>query len=156
MFLHRDFTIETLALFRSCSSNSAPMNPPLSVVFDLECRRAQVVYEAQPSFEQWQATIEEILQDKRFRSGFGILLDRSRIPNPASSAYIHRLVDFADRHARDNVIHWAIVTCDITSFGMGRMAEQLAEAAKIRTFKNRRAAELWLERVSPDSNADGG
>jgi hypothetical protein len=133
------------------------MNTPLSVEFDMERRRAQVIYEAQPSFEQWQATVEAILRDARFRTGFGILLDRSGIHRPASSAYMLRLVHFVDRNAKGNDVRWAIVTSDLASFGMGRMAEQLAQTGTIRTFKDLRAAELWLVgKRRLDSDADGG
>ena len=132
------------------------MNTPLSVEFDVERRRAQVVYEAQPSFEEWQAAIEAILQDARFQSDFGILLDRSGIYRPASSAYMLRLVHFVDRNSKGNDVRWAIVTSDVASFGMGRMAEQLAQAGTIRTFKDRRAAEIWLGgKRRPDADADG-
>jgi hypothetical protein len=120
------------------------MNPPLSVEFDLERRLAEVVYEAQPSFEQWQAIVESILHDSRFQSGFGILLDRRGIDKPASSAYMLRLIQFVDQSSKGNVVRWAILTSDVASFGMGRMAEQLAQAGTIRTFKDRREAELWL------------
>lgn len=132
------------------------MNSPLSVEIDVVRRRAQVLYEVQPSFEQWKATIEDIFHDERFQSGFGILLDRSRIDRPASSAYMLRLVDFVDRNAKRKDVRWAIVTSDVASFGMGRMAEQLAQTGRIRTFKDRRSAELWLiggENVEVDADA---
>ena len=133
------------------------MNPPLSVEIDVERRRAQVIYEAQPSFEQWQAAVEAILQDARFQSGFGILLDRSGIYSPASSAYMLRLVNFVDRNSKGNDVRWAIVTSDPASFGMGRMAEQLAQTGAIRTFKDRLAAELWLcGKGSSGSDGDAG
>jgi hypothetical protein len=133
------------------------MNPPLSVEIDIERRCAQVVYEAQPSFDQWQATVEAILQDTRFQSGFGILLDRSGIYGPASSDYMLRLVHFVIRNSKSNDVRWAIVTADLDSFGMGRMAEQLAQTGTIRTFKDRLAAELWLGgKGRLDSDRDGG
>jgi hypothetical protein len=129
------------------------MNPPLSVEFDIGRRRAQIFYEAQPSFDQWQATIEAILQDARFQSGFGILLDRSRLSSPATSDYMVRLVHFVEQTKIDGV-RWAIVTSDPASFGMGRMAEQIAPEGTIRTFKDRREAEIWLGskgRLDPNS-----
>jgi len=133
------------------------MKPPLSVEFDVRRRRAEVVYGAQPSFEEWQAIVESILQDPRFQSGFGILLNRSGIDKPASSAYMLRLVHFVDQSSKGNGVRWAIVTSDVASFGMGRMAEQLAQAGTIRTFKDRREAELWLGRDRrPGSDGGGG
>jgi hypothetical protein len=133
------------------------MNAPLFVEIDIERRCAQVVYDAQPSFDQWQATVEAILDDARFQSGFGILLDRSGIYGPASSDYMLRLVHFVNRNSKSNNVRWAIVTADLDSFGMGRMAEQLAQTGTIRTFKDRLAAELWLGgKGRPDADRDGG
>jgi hypothetical protein len=120
------------------------MNNPLYVEFDLERRNVRVVYQAQPSFEQWKATITSVLEDPRFESGYGILLDRSRILNPATSEYMRRLVHFVDTQAEETQVRWAIVTSDLASFGMGRQAELSAVKASIRTFKDRTAAELWL------------
>jgi len=120
------------------------MNKPLYVEFDVERRSVRVVYQIQPSFEQWKTTIEAVLEDPRFQSGFGILLDRSRILKPATSEYMRRLVDFVDQNALGIKARWAIVTSDLASFGMGRQAELSACKAYIRTFKDRTAAELWL------------
>jgi hypothetical protein len=120
------------------------MNKPLYVEFDLERRNVRVVYQTQPSFEQWKATITSVLEDPRFQSGFGILLDRSRILSPATSEHMRRLVHFVDQHAQESDVRWAIVTSDLASFGMGRQAELSAVKASIRTFKDRASAELWL------------
>jgi len=120
------------------------MNKPLYVEFDPERRNVRVVYQTQPSFEQWKTTIKSVLEDPRFQSGFGILLDRSRILSPATSEYMHSLVHFVDQQASQNDVRWAIVTSDLASFGMGRQAELSAFKATIRTFKDRTSAELWL------------
>ena len=120
------------------------MNQPLYVEFDVERRSVRVVYQTQPSFEQWKITIRGIIEDPRFQSGFGILLDRSRILKPATSEYMSRLVDFVDQNALEIDARWAIVTSDLASFGMGRKAELAASKANIRTFRDRTAAEIWL------------
>jgi hypothetical protein len=120
------------------------MNQPLYVEFDAERRSVRVVYQTQPSFEQWETTIKAVLEDPRFRSGFGILLDRSRILRPATSEYMDRLVDFVDQRAGGLDARWAILASDLASFGMGRKAESMASKANIRTFRDRNAAEIWL------------
>src|SRR5580698_6000254 len=89
------------------------MNKPLYVEFDLERRSVRVVYQTQPSFEEWKATIKAVLEDPRFQRGFGILLDRSRILKPATSEYMNRLVDFVDRHAETAAARWAILASDL-------------------------------------------
>jgi hypothetical protein len=115
------------------------MNKPLYIEFDLERRNVRVVYQTQPSFEQWKATIKSVLEDPRFQSGFGIMLDRSRILSPATSEYMRSLVHFVDQYASEDDVRWAIVTADLASFGMGRQAELSAFKVKDRT-----SAELWL------------
>jgi hypothetical protein len=120
------------------------MNQPLYVEFDVERRSVRVVYQTQPSFEQWKTTIKGIIEDPRFQSGFGILLDRSRILKPATPEYMSRLVDFVDQHALEIDARWAIVTADLASFGIGKKAELSASKARIRAFTDRNAAELWL------------
>jgi hypothetical protein len=119
------------------------MTKPLYVEFDVEHRSVRVVYQAQPSFEQWEATINEVFEDPRFQPGFGILLDRSRILKPATSEYMSRLLDFVDRHA-EIAARWAILASDLASFRMGRKAETASSKANVRTFIDRHSAELWL------------
>ena len=120
------------------------MTKPLYVEFDVEHRSVRVVYQTQPSFEQWKTTMKEVIEDPRFQPGFGILLDRSRILKPATSEYMSRLVDFVDQQAPEIDARWAIVASDLASFGVGQKAEMSASKASIRTFTDRNAAELWL------------
>jgi hypothetical protein len=120
------------------------MEPSLYVEFDVQHRSVRVVYQTQPSFEQWKTTMMAMLGDPRFQPGFGILLDRSRLLKPATSDYMSRLVDFIEQRAPEIDARWAIVTSDLASFGMGRKAEISASRANIRTFKDRASAELWL------------
>jgi hypothetical protein len=120
------------------------MPKPLYVEFDVEHRRVRVVYQTQPSFEQWKTTIVEVVDDPRFQPGFGILLDRSRILKPATPEYMRRLVEFIDQLALKTDARWAIVASDLASFGMGRNAEMSASKANVRTFTDRNSAEYWL------------
>jgi hypothetical protein len=120
------------------------MNQPLYVEFDVACRRVRVVYQSQPSFEQWKTTMKAVLEDPRFQTGFGVLLDRSRILKAATSEYMDRLVAFIDEHTLEKHARWAIVTSDLDSFRMGQKAEQSTDNANIRAFKDRSEAERWL------------
>ena len=89
--------------------------------------------------------MQQILDDPKFRAGSGILLDRSKVPHPAATDYIHRMVDFIDNNAIQNEdSRWAIVVVDLSSFGMARMAELLSLSGKVRGFFVMDEAKAWL------------
>jgi len=122
------------------------MNRPIDYEFDLHRRRVHVTYRSQPRFDEWEATMETIFQDSRLDPSFGILLDRREVPRAASTDYIRRMVNFIDaKCAKFGRTPWAIVVADLTSFGVGRMAEQLAKGGMIRTFFDLDQARKWLE-----------
>jgi len=121
------------------------MDAPLSYYIDLPVSRVHVVYHRQPTFEQWAATMKEILEDPRFKPGSGILLDRSKVPHPAATDYIHRMVDFIETSAlQAGAARWAIVVVDLSSFGMARMAELLSMSGNVRGFFVMEEAKAWL------------
>jgi len=127
------------------------MNCPIDYEFDVQHRRVHVTYRSQPRFDEWEETMATIFQDARLDASFGILLDRREVPRAASTDYIRRMVAFMDAKSEKlGPTPWAIVVTDLTSFGAGRMAEQLAQAAKIRTFRDFEQARGWLEAGAPD------
>ena len=108
---------------------------PLEYEFDVTRRWVHVTYRMQPRFDEWETTMNAIFEDSRLEPEFGILLDRREVPRAASTTYIRSMVKYIDAQAtKFGSIFWAIVVSDLTSFGVGRMAEQLAEAGTIRTF----------------------
>jgi hypothetical protein len=121
------------------------MDEPLSYHIDVPAQRVHVIYHRQPTFEQWAATMKNILEDPRFKSGCGILLDRSKVPHPAATEYIHQMVDFIDTSSvQIGDSRWAIVVVDLSSFGMARMAELLSLTGKVRGFFVMEEAKAWL------------
>lgn len=126
------------------------MNCPIDYEINVTQRRVHVTYRSQPRFDEWEATMDTIFQDSRLDPGFGILLDRREVPRAASTDYIRRMVAFIDaKCAKFGPTPWAIVVADLTSFGAGRMAEQLANGGKIRTFRDLEQARGWLEAGAP-------
>ena len=121
------------------------MDTPLVYKINPVERHVHVKYQAQPTFDQWESTMQEILHDPQYHAGFGFLLDRSHIWSPASTGYIHRLVDFAENHvAQSGGARWALLVVDFGSLGMARMAELLSLSAEIRAFLKFEEAKAWL------------
>jgi hypothetical protein len=126
------------------------MDCPLEYEFDLDRRYVRVIYHRQPRFDEWEDTMSAIFGDARLQPAFGILLDRRSISRAASTSYIRRMVDFIDaKSERFGLNSWAIVVSDLTSFGAGRMAEQIAHKATIRTFRSFDEAQKWLDAGAP-------
>jgi len=122
------------------------MEWPLSYEIDRSKCLVLVTYHEQPSFAQWMQTMDRIFADPAYHPQFGILLDRQKILRPAETEYIKQMVGYIDdRRTRGTLARWAILVCDIGSYGMGRMAEQLSSCThSIRTFKQKGDAEMWL------------
>jgi len=124
------------------------MDAPLVYKINQAERHVHVKYGAQPTFDQWEFTMQEILHDPQYEAGFGFLLDRSHIWSPASTNHIHRLVDFIENHgAESGGARWALLVVDFGSLGMARMAELLSLSAEIRAFLNFDEAKAWLAAV---------
>jgi hypothetical protein len=118
---------------------------PLQYEIDVPHRRVHVRYHRQPRFDEWETTMDEVFRDARLDTGFGIVLDRREVQRAASTDYIRRMVEFIDvKNEKFGQMLWAIVVADLTSFGVGRMAEQIANGATIRTFLNFEQALEWL------------
>ncbi len=95
--------------------------------------------------------MDTIFVDSRLDPGFGIVLDRREVTRAASTGYIRRMVEFIDlKCEKFGRTPWAIVVSDLTSFGVGRMAEQIASAATIRTFRDLDQARHWLDAGAPE------
>jgi len=121
------------------------MGNPLAYEIDPRAGRVHVTYGTQPTFDQWAATMERIIGDPQYETGFGFLLDRSRVTRPASTDYIHRMVNFIESCAdRNGDARWALLVVDLGSFGMARMAELLSLSGKIRAFFIMEEAKTWL------------
>lgn len=123
----------------------------MTYAIDVGHRIVRVVYHAQPTFQQWSETMECVFAEPGYRPDFGILLDRSHLSRPAEADYISQMALFIDyRQGRFGPSRWAILTGEIASFGMGRMAELLSShQSTIRPFHDRSEAEAWLAEGQP-------
>jgi hypothetical protein len=124
---------------------------PLEYQFDVDRRCVYVTYHSQPLFDEWETTMDAIFEDQRLEPEFGILLDRREVSRAAATSYIRSMVRYIDAKAlKFGSVSWAIVVSDLTSFGVGRMAEQISHAGTIRTFRDIDKARCWLEAGSGD------
>jgi len=129
------------------TNNSAPpKNPALEYVVLPHVRMAIVTYHAHPHFDEWRRTMQALLRESAFERGFAVLLDRRPVAEPVSAIDLHQMIRFLDQcHAEGSIRRWAALVGDTTSFGMGRMAEQIsAHDGFIRAFRDAAEAEDWL------------
>ena len=107
---------------------------------------AFIKYRAQPEFDEWSATMGQLLEDPAYNPDFGLLFDRRDVPRPANTSYIKRIVHFIDsRQGTRSIGRCATVVGDLGSYGMGRMAEQITNYENsFRTFHTMEEAEQWL------------
>jgi hypothetical protein len=123
---------------------------------DASARRVAIVYQWQPTaISQWHEAMEEIFKDPAYEHGFDFLLDRTKIEQASSTAFIKDLVAYIDRHWRTKgQSRWVFVTHDIAAFGTGRMGEQLtAFPGSLRIFKSMQEATNWLDGESGSSSS---
>jgi hypothetical protein len=123
------------------------MTAPLSYNVDEATCTATVTYHAQPTIGEWRKALVRLLTHAAFQPHFAVLLDRSRIYTAAETNYIDEFVRVLDdEREKGNITgRCAIIVNNPTSFGMGRMAEQLSNFANsIRTFHNLEDAEHWV------------
>jgi hypothetical protein len=121
------------------------MEPALDYRIDGTRHQVHITYRRQPDFHDWRRTMEAVFQDPEYRPGYDFVLDRSEIWKAATTDYIQNMVGFIDKQVSEmGTGRWAIVVSDVTSFGMGRMAEQLSGTGAIRTFRKAGDAWNWL------------
>jgi hypothetical protein len=122
------------------------METPFEYVVDAAARVVRVTYLAQPTYEQWKATMERIFAEPQYAPDFGMLLDRSRLAGTSETEYTERSVRFIDRRiSAAGPSRWAILVGGTAAFGMGRMAESLStQDEAIHVFRERSEAEAWL------------
>ncbi len=122
-----------------------PMRHPLIYEIDVTRRCVHVRYHFQPTFVEWEETMERILSDSAYVAGFGMLLDRRYVMHPADPEYMRRLVDFVENTgSRSGGARWALLVTDSGSFDVARMAEQLAPSERIRAFRELEKARAWV------------
>lgn len=111
----------------------------------------RIVYRRHPTVREWQAMMEAILSDPRFRPGFHFLFDKRKLHEAASIAYVEEVSRFYRAH-RHKFGRCAIVAGDLLAFGMSRMTEGYCIDGNVRAFMEVNEAEAWLvlgESVDP-------
>lgn len=100
------------------------------------------------TFPEVRDTLERLLRDPAFGADFGIISDRRQIPAEPDQSTIRQFLNFLGRHAeRLGAVRWATVSPSDQPvvFGMGRMAEGLADSYGVsyRVFTDYDEAVAW-------------
>lgn len=119
----------------------------------LKCRCAVLVYSDPYTYDEIQAAMLAIWAHPVSEPPFRLLVDR-RHSQPPSADLVRRIVSsFAEHRDRLKGGRVALVVNDQTqaAYGMGRMAEILAESKQlpvdVKTFRDWQEAERWLEKA---------
>ena len=108
---------------------------------------ATVTYHRVPSIEEWTTTMGAVLADPDWKPGLALLLDRSRLLEPALTSFVNAAASFisarSDRLGEGRI---AIVSgFDDAAFGMARMAGAIQDGPRaVRAFRSMEAALEWL------------
>jgi hypothetical protein len=90
--------------------------------------------------------MDAVFKDSNYEPGFSILLDRSLVDEPPSTNYIKSAVGFLKEHeTKLNCL--AIVTRNMATYGMERMAQILADGIDVdlQVFTDMEKAKQWLQ-----------
>lgn len=120
---------------------------------DAEARIVRLSYIGDTTPEEYEAAMRAIFRATSYRPGFGFLSDRRDI-EPPTAAYVTRTIDFDQAHQGElSGARWATVVSSTVNYGLGRMAQNLAESRELavvpRIFTDLRAAEAWLRETDP-------
>jgi hypothetical protein len=125
-------------------------NIHISFSIDTKAGIVTLDYSGDPSFDEWASTMEAVLRDAAFRTGYGILIDRSHLKTIPETQYIRRVVEYVQSHESllgDSRV--AILISSIGAYGMVRMSQILFDdlTGKTQAFTDRAAALKWLHDV---------
>jgi hypothetical protein len=120
---------------------------PMTPTIDPDQRLVTILFTADPSFDEWKATMEAIFAHPDYRPGFNFLGDRRAVRTPPERSYFERTVEFTNAHA-DQVrgARWATLVATPAGYGMARVAQVLADEGPIEVgvFTELSAAMGWL------------
>jgi hypothetical protein len=108
----------------------------------------------QPELTEWHVTLRTLMGDPAFAPGFSILSDWRAAVSPPDRQTMETLVDRIRALVNEGVRRWGtVIPTTAAAFGMGRMAELLAEVRQvpIRVFQDYDEALVW---VSSDEHDD--
>ena len=104
------------------------------------------------SYVDWEAVMDTVLANVEYVVGMCVMSDRRDAENVPSSHHIQDLVGYLIRNAPSfSGCGVAIVAVSAADFGMGRMAEILAEetGVQLRAFHSPEQALAWLAAAHP-------
>jgi hypothetical protein len=100
-----------------------------------------------PELTEWTSTLSTVMADPAFEPGFSILSDWRAAVAPPDPQLMEALVDSIRVLIAEGVRRWAtVIPGTPVAFGMGRMAELLAEVREvpIRVFQDYDEALSWV------------
>ncbi len=121
----------------------------LTYTIDKAIRMVTIQYNANPDFAEFERTMETVFKDPNYKAGLNFLLDRHLVDEPPSTEYIKELVGFLKKHElKLNCV--AFMVKNVASYGMGRMAQILAEDVDVRlqVFTDMKEAKQWSRSYS--------
>ena len=89
----------------------------------------------QPTFDEWRAGMDALLDDPLFHSGMPIVSDRRRLVGAPTTAVIQMMAAYEYEHReRFGACRWAVVTGPEAraEFGMARMSQAMLEGGRSR------------------------
>lgn len=98
-----------------------------------------------PTLGAFEADIDQLVSDPLFRPDFSVLVDRRQLTVEPDAAFVRGAIELM-AHPRLAGIRWASLTSHLATYGMGRMAEALAENRGVdyRVFTDETEAMNWL------------
>lgn len=120
----------------------------MAVTYSID-ETAQLVvlrYEGQTSFADFVDTMRDVFIDSRFRPGFAILADRSRV-EPPTVTYIRQVSEFMRNYRAELTgTRWATVVASPVGFGMARIGQAINDdmPVKLEIFTSVDEALSWL------------
>jgi hypothetical protein len=99
-----------------------------------------------PTLQDWIDVIDRLIVDPRIEPGFGVISDRRHLSTPPTTEYVRDSIKaLCDRRDYFRWHRVAILSGNLATYGMGRMAEMLAENhdLEFRVFTDETEAILW-------------
>ena len=100
-----------------------------------------------PTLTESQEALDRLSADPLLRRGVRVLVDQRLVPTVPEAEYVRRSIDnLAHRWPALRGARWAAVTTNPVTYGMGRMAEALAQrrGVEFRMFTSEDEAFGWL------------
>ena len=117
---------------------------------DPQKRIVYLTFLENPTLLEVMSILSEIFAHPDYQSDYGFLADRRKV-GPPTTDYMKGATEVARHHKAQLQGPWATVVTGLTSYGMARMGEILAEPIGIqeRVFTDLAEAEVWLTGKRP-------